>query len=125
MPGCSSFLRRALRVSAAALVLGLLAFVSAIPAAQAVSTVVKLQCVGTQSVTFDPPLTNTQKPTKVGFTENLTTCLLGGVASGMSAGNAMETTSWREPPTDPARPAAGQASRAGRQGPQRSVISPE
>lgn len=40
------------------------------------AAVVDLACVGTETVTFSPPLTNTAKPTTVTVVGNLPTCLV-------------------------------------------------
>jgi hypothetical protein len=51
-----------------------------------------LQCVGTETISFDPPLTDTPRPTRVSFTENFDRCLLGGVSAGSGSGESSETT---------------------------------
>src|SRR5690348_7328613 len=45
-----------------------------------------LTCVGTETLTFQPPLTNTPVPTQVHFAIDLDHCPAGGVSTGSSAG---------------------------------------
>lgn len=52
-----------------------------------------LSCQGTETLTYQPPLTNTPEPTRVGYDINLNHCLLGGVTSGVSQGSFTVSTS--------------------------------
>lgn len=52
------------------------------PAAHAALPV--LSCLGTETLTFQPPLTSTTQPTQIHYAITLTPCLLGGVTSGES-----------------------------------------
>lgn len=65
--------------------------VNAVPAEAHIGASV-LQCVGTQTLDFDPPLINSPRPTRVTFTEDFSTCRLGGVSAGSGAGESSETT---------------------------------
>jgi hypothetical protein len=70
---------------AAAVSVGLLFGAAAIaPAAHATTLV---NCLGTETLTFTPPLTNTSTPTQIHFAIDLDLCLTGGVISGDSAGS--------------------------------------
>lgn len=60
------------------------------PAAHAAAP---LSCAGTETLTFQPPLTNTPTPTQVHFAIDLTLCLTGGITSGSSDGNFQTTAS--------------------------------
>jgi hypothetical protein len=62
----------------------LAALATTAPAANATTLVT---CAGTETVTFQPPLTNTPTSTQVHFAIDLSHCLLGGVASGHSEGD--------------------------------------
>jgi hypothetical protein len=46
-----------------------------------------LSCQGTETLTFQPPLTNTPKGTQVHYAIDLDLCLSGGVTSGESQGS--------------------------------------
>lgn len=52
-----------------------------------------LSCQGTETLTYQPPLTNTPKPTQVNYAIDLNQCLLGGVTSGESHGSFTVSTS--------------------------------
>jgi hypothetical protein len=67
---------------AAAVSVGLL-FGAVAPAAHATTLV---NCLGTETLTFTPPLTNTSTPTQIHFAIDLDLCLTGGVSSGVSEG---------------------------------------
>jgi hypothetical protein len=60
------------------------------PAAHASSL---LSCTGTETLTFQPPLTDNPAPTQVHFAIDLDHCLGGGVTTGGSAGGFQTTTS--------------------------------
>jgi hypothetical protein len=75
---------------AAAVSVGLLFGAAAIaPAAHATTL---LNCLGTETLTFTPPLTNTSRPTQIHFAIDLDLCLAGGVISGESHGDFEVTT---------------------------------
>lgn len=77
MPACRTMV-------AAAMSVGLLFGAAAIaPAAHATTL---LNCVGTETLTFQPPLTNTSRPTQIHFAIDLDLCLAGGVVTGDSEG---------------------------------------
>jgi hypothetical protein len=46
-----------------------------------------LSCQGAETLTFQPPLTNTPESTQVHYAIDLDLCLLGGVTSGKSQGS--------------------------------------
>lgn len=64
---------------------------AAIAAAPAAHATTLLNCVGTETLTFQPPLTTTPVPTQVHFAIDLDQCPAGGVSTGSSAGG-FETT---------------------------------
>ncbi|MGW0519352.1 hypothetical protein [Crossiella sp. NPDC003009] len=71
---------------------GVLGVLAAAPA-QALPRLGVSQCLGTQTITFDPPLTLTPRPTTIRFVEDFGTCLLDGVGSARGSGESTETTS--------------------------------
>jgi hypothetical protein len=81
--------RRALL--AAGRVAGVLALIAAavLPAcrASAAAATSALECQGTVTVTYDPPLTATPKPTHVSGTEDFDYCPVGGVTGGEASGD--------------------------------------
>lgn len=62
-------------------------------AASARSALTLLSCAGAETLSFQPPLTNTSRPTHVHVTINLSLCPVGGVTSGESHTNFVVTTS--------------------------------
>jgi hypothetical protein len=79
-----------LRTIATAVSAGLLVGAVVSPVAHAAGP---LSCAGTETLTFQPPLTNTPTPTQVHLAINLTLCLTGGVTSGNSDGDFRTTAS--------------------------------
>jgi hypothetical protein len=76
--------------AAAALFVGsLLGALATAPAAHASSL---LSCAGTETLTFQPSLTNTPTLTHIHFDIDLDLCLLGGVSTGDSQGDFQITT---------------------------------
>lgn len=83
-------IRRMSRPRAVAMAVGLVfGAVAMAPAAHATTL---LNCVGTETLTFQPPLTNTPVPTEVHFAIDLDHCLAGGVSTGSSEGDFELTT---------------------------------
>jgi len=76
-------------VTCAMLLTGVMAGISAQPA-HAASL---LLCEGTETATFNPPLTNTPTLTTVSVTEDLDYCPLGGVVTGDASGAFQVTAS--------------------------------
>jgi hypothetical protein len=62
------------------------------PAARG-ATVPLLSCQGTETLTFQPPLTNTPTPTLVHYAIDLDLCLGSGVSTGESQGSFVVTAS--------------------------------
>lgn len=89
-PGCRTS-RRITAAMAIGLLFGAATAAAAIaPAAHASSL---LSCEGTETVTFQPPLTNTPALTQVHFAIDLDYCPAGGVTTGESHGDFPVTTS--------------------------------
>jgi hypothetical protein len=61
--------------------------------AQSAHAATPLLCVGTETASFSPPLTNTPRLTTVSATEDLDYCPLGGVTTGSASGIFQVTAS--------------------------------
>jgi hypothetical protein len=79
------------RTITAAVAAGLLLGGTAATAPTANATTL-VSCTGTETLTFQPPLTNTPTSTQIHFDIELIHCLLGGVSSASSVGDFTATT---------------------------------
>lgn len=73
-------------VASVALLLATAGGLAAAPAAYG-APLSLLSCQGAETLTFQPPLTNTPESTQVHYAIDLDLCLLGGVTSGKSQGS--------------------------------------
>lgn len=93
MSRLSPFGFRRLPRLAAALLLGSVMTVGMVPVAHATPTTVPVSCVGSDTVTYNPPLVNAPRTTTVTFTEDLDLCLAGGVTTADASASVTKTTS--------------------------------
>ncbi|MER6300644.1 hypothetical protein ABT247_13890 [Kitasatospora sp. NPDC001539] len=84
--------RMARLAASAALLLATVGGLATAPSAHAAPQPL-LSCQGTETLTFQPPLTNTPKPTRVSYAIDLSVCPVGGVTSGTSQGSFTATAS--------------------------------